>query len=277
MVFNGGGINMAPSSLDRAVTAQLRALLEGEPDKDHLNAALRLLAKWRAQLVSNTIIGRDGRTVQTGPFKGMDYAVTASEGGLAPRMIGCYEAGIAPVLEQIIAAAPARIIDVGSAEGYYAVGLARRLPDTEIWARDADPKARDKCAALAQANGVAGRVRIGAEIGGTDFDICTTAPTVVICDIEGAEDEVLDPTKAPGLLAADILVEVHEGMKPGLLNRITARFRVTHSITRLDRAEDAAALPDWMQDLSDMDRLIALWEWRAGPTPWLWMTAKARG
>jgi len=25
-----------------------------------------------------------------------------------------------------------------------------------------------------------------------------------------------------------------------------------------------------------MDRLMALWEWRIGPTPWLWMQARDR-
>jgi hypothetical protein len=29
-----------------------------------------------------------------------------------------------------------------------------------------------------------------------------------------------------------------------------------------------------MQELSDLDRLLALWEWRSGPTPWLWMEAQ---
>ena len=32
-----------------------------------------------------------------------------------------------------------------------------------------------------------------------------------------------------------------------------------------------SALPDWMAEMSDLDRLLALWEWRTGPTPWLWM------
>ena len=42
----------------------------------------------------------------------------------------------------------------------------------------------------------------------------------------------------------------------------------------IGRALDASGLPDWMESLSDLDRLIALWEWRSGPTPWLWMTRK---
>jgi len=28
-----------------------------------------------------------------------------------------------------------------------------------------------------------------------------------------------------------------------------------------------------LQVVCDLDRLIALWEWRTGPTPWLWMQA----
>ena len=51
------------------------------------------------------------------------------------------------------------------------------------------------------------------------------------------------------------------------------RFKASHHITRIGRQIDAR-LPDWMEELSDLDRLIALWEWRSGPTPWLWMQAK---
>ncbi|MFD1808583.1 hypothetical protein ACFSHQ_12170 [Gemmobacter lanyuensis] len=81
-------------------------------------------------------------------------------------------------------------------------------------ARDGDPRARALCAALATANGVAARVEIGGIIDHADLALCALAPTVVICDIEGAEVELLDPVGAPALLAADLLVEVHEGCVP---------------------------------------------------------------
>ena len=48
---------------------------------------------------------------------------------------------------------------------------------------------------------------------------------------------------------------------------LVARFAVTHHTTR----QIEARLPEWMEELSDLDRLIALWERREGPTPWLWM------
>ncbi|NJS39944.1 MAG: hypothetical protein HC783_14065 [Rhodobacteraceae bacterium] len=131
--------------------------------------------------------------------------------------------------------------------------------------------ARDRCARLAAENGVADRVLVGAEVSHADLAICAAAPTLVLCDIEGAEDALLDPAKAPALLQADILVEVHEAEAPGLLSRLTERFAATHSITRIDRQLLPDLLPAWTEGLSDLDRLLLLWEWRAGPTPWLWM------
>lgn len=267
---------MAPgrSERDAALAAHLARILGPEPGRADFTAALRLLAKWRSGLVANTVAARDGTTIPNGPFAGMHYTGPASEGGRAPRMLGLYEASLHPLIERIIDRAYPQVIDVGCAEGYYAVGLARRMPDARILARDADARARTLCADLARANDVEDRIEIGGAMAGADFDICHAADSVVICDIEGAEDAVLDPAAAPGLLAADILVEVHDCFAPGLSGRIAARFAATHQIQRLGRSLLPDALPGWMESYSDLDRLLALWEWRAGPTPWLWMTRK---
>lgn len=265
---------MPPSSLTLAAASGLRRLAEREPDAATLNAALRLLAKWRSEVVANTISARQGDRILSGPFKGMHYGVRASEGARAARLLGAYEASLAPVIEEAVARDYALVVDVGSAEGYYAVGLAQRLPRARILARDDNPKAQALCRALAALNGVAERVEIGGRMEHADFDLCLAQPSLVICDIEGGEDQLLNPALAPGLLKADILVECHDGMLPGMADRIAARFAASHDITRLGRVLDSAALPDWMEDWSDMDRLIALWEWRAGPTPWLWMRAR---
>lgn len=263
-----------PTPLTVRVTEDLRRLAEGEPSHDLLVAALRHLAKWRSHLVSETLTKMSGDTVLSGPFRGMKYAVRASEGTRSARLIGCYESALAPVVEQIVARAYPLVIDVGSAEGYYAVGLARRMDEARILARDDNPFAQNLCRKLAELNGVADRVEVGGVMTHADFDICTAQDSVVVCDIEGAEEDLIDPERAPGLLAADILVEVHEGMKPGLTEKIARRFRATHKVRRIERRIDDSGLPDWMHQLSDMDRLLAVWEWRAGPTPWLWMVRK---
>lgn len=260
-----------PSALTLAVTEQLQALLAEPPSAQSLTQSLRLLAKWRAKILANTMRKRDAPVVGHGPFKGMIYDTHASEGGYVPRRLGCYEASLAPVIEQIVARGYPLVIDIGAAEGYYAIGLARRMPQARIVARDSDPNARQLCADLAEANGVAERVDIGPEIDHAGLSIIGTGPTLMICDIEGGEDALLDLTASPELAAADILVEVHEGVHPGLTEALSARFESTHNVTRIDRALDATALPAWAEDLSDLDRLLMLWEWRASPTPWLWM------
>lgn len=254
-----------------AVAAELRRIAALDPAPRQLVAALRLLAKWRSGLVAATLAQRSGTRVLSGPFQGMDYCVAATEGGRAPRLLGVYEAGLAPVIEAAVARSYPLVIDVGCAEGYYAVGMALRLRRARILARDLDPRAQERCRALAKANGVAARVEIGGAMGPGDFAICTAQPTLVICDIEGAEDQLLNPEAAPGLRAADILVECHDGMVPGLSDRIAARFAESHHVTRIGRVLNATALPGWTEELSDLDRLLALWEWRASPTPWLWL------
>lgn len=261
----------APSALTQNATAALRKLLAADPPTPQmLESALRLLAKWRVQLLMNTEVKRGGHVVRAGPFAGLRYS-TASEGAGLARLLGAYEASLHPIFNEIIAGDYGLIFDIGAAEGYYAVGLALKIPQVRVLARDSNPKARALCAALAAENGVADRVEVGGEVTPADFALCAGQKTLVLCDIEGAEEALLDPGAAPGLLAADLLVEVHEVFHPGLLAKLTARFAESHHVQVLHRALAPDLLPAWAESLSDLDRLLMLWEWRMGPTPWLWM------
>ncbi len=265
-----------PSEITRAVSTQLQALLVKGPSQQSLEAAYRLMAKWRSHLIENTLIKRQGTRVHSGPFAGMEYPLRVTEGARPARLLGCYEVTLHPVINEVVERDYPLVIDVGSAEGYYAVGLACRMPNAKVVARDADRRAQQACQHLAEINGVADRVEIGGKVTHADFDMCLGINSVVICDIEGAEADLLDPEKARGLREADILVEVHDCFKPGLSDEIAGRFSSSHSVTTLPRRVDMAALPDWMEALSDLDRLTALWEWRLGPTPWLWMKKNGR-
>lgn len=264
------------SALSGEVYARLEALLRQEKSSENLNNILRLMSKWRANVVTNTLLKKSGQTVLSGPFQGMTYLAAGSEGSTSARILGTYEAALHPIIEKIIKRGYQQIIDVGCAEGYYAVGLAMRMPSARVIARDLNEKARAKCAHLASANGVSAQIDIGGVMGHSDFDICTRAKTLVICDIEGAEAQLLDPARAQGLASADILVEVHDCFTPGLSAQIAQRFEPTHKVRQIERSLSDAPLPAWMNGLSDLDRLIALWEWRMGPTPWLWMTRKGK-
>ena len=95
------------------------------------------------------------------------------------------------MIERIVAAPYERIVDIGCAEGYYAVGLALRMPGTRIFAFDINEKAQAACRNLATLNGVSDRVTVGGLFSGADF--ADYGGSCVICDIEGAERDAARP------------------------------------------------------------------------------------
>ena len=265
-------------TLHENVRKQLLRSLEQPTDNeiDQLNNAFRLLAKWRSILISNTIITSHNTHVLQGPMQGLDYVASGSEGCLAARLIGCYEQPLLAFVEEAIHTDYASVVNIGCADGYYAVGMARRMPKTKMWAYDINPAAQDACRQLAQKNDVSERVEIGALFGPENFAQFANEKTLVMCDIEGAEQELLDPTLAPELAGMDIIVESHECIINGLTQLLLDRFSVTHEITliRDTGQREFEVLPEGYENWANLDQLVATWEWRSGPTPWMVMKSK---
>lgn len=91
-------------TLRQIVENKLRQTLasKSELSNNDLNNLLRLLAKWRHTLITNTLIAQQGNVVQTGPFAGLRFVGQTSEGCSAPRLLGCYEHELHPHLERLI-------------------------------------------------------------------------------------------------------------------------------------------------------------------------------
>ena len=101
-------------------------------------------------------------TVRHGPFAGMRYPAAESVGSaLFPKLLGSYEQELHPWVERLCHNHYTEVVDVGCAEGYYAVGLALRLPGARVYAFDVSPHAMRRCADMARLNGVLDRVTIG--------------------------------------------------------------------------------------------------------------------
>jgi hypothetical protein len=241
---------------------------------EKLNNALRLLAKYRATLIQNTVVQQCGSTVQGGPFQGMQFVAQSAEGCHVPKLLGCYE----QELHAHILAAAGRgyqaVINIGAAEGYYAVGLARLMSAVRVFAYDTNAAAHPVCQSLAERNGVADRIVIGGAFAGEDFERFAAQRTLVMCDIEGGETDLLDPERYPALRAMDVIVELHDspGAKPSRL--IPERFGATHDVTMVRHGGQAVKLPALFDQLGHLDQLLAVWEWRSGPTPWAVMQAR---
>lgn len=271
--------NLAASSNRDAFHVGILSKLIGlakEPiaPKAALHNVLRLAAKHRALLLQNTLLSAFGPQILSGPFAGMTFVRNVAEGCCVPKLLGCYEQELHPYLEQAIARDYAHVLNIGVAEGYYAVGLARRMPKAKVFAFDIDENAQRTCAEVAKANGVAERVRVGGLFRGEDFASFATERTLLVCDIEGAEKALLDPRAYPALRKMDVIVELHDCIEPGLSATIPERFAATHDITLVKQTGRAAPLPPVFEQLSHLDQLLAVWEWRTGPTPWAIMKAR---
>jgi hypothetical protein len=260
--------------LDSSVLLQLAQLMEGGASaRKKLEAGLRLLAKWRSVLIQNTVLQEHGAVIQGGPFAGMKFVSRSAEGCHVPKLLGCYETE----LHRHLVAASKRdyeaLINIGAAEGYYAVGLGLLMKQPKIYAFERNPAAREICRAVAELNHVSDRLEIHGEFRGEDFAAFDGKRTLVICDIEGGERLLIDPDRYPALLGMDLIVELHEEFDPAVGAIIGERFRSTHQIEFVANAVTGMELPALFSKLGHLDQLLALWEWRSGPTPWVVMRA----
>ena len=264
-------------SFHNNIRQELACLFEtSEIDEEgQLNNGLHLLSKWRSVLIQNTWLQSQGTEVFHGPLIGLDFLRQSTEGCHLAKLLGSYEQPLQPFIEAAIQAQYSLILNIGCAEGYYAVGMARRMPATRVLAFDLDLNAQRVCTELIAKNKVTDRVTVGALFKPADFAQHMGQKVLVLCDIEGAERELLDPVNAPALLGMDVIVESHECLIPGITELLINRFKESHQITLVqdNGQRQLPPMPAWFNNLAHLDQLLATWEWRSGATPWLVMKA----
>ena len=229
------------------------------------------LAAYRSKLIANTILRRDGSRVQNGPFAGMHCIPGQTWSNFCNYLLGSYEADLHPHLVAFSKEELDVIIDIGCAEGYYAVGMALLCPSVQVFAHDISKTARAACLKMAEKNGVERRFSVGGEFTGSDFSKFTDVKTLLIMDVEGAELDLLDPALFPALKAMSIIVETHNMYRPNVTNILIERFRETHDVQVIKTSTTSVPVPEWLSDLGQLDQMIAVWEMRSGETPWLVM------
>jgi len=225
----------------------------------------------RARALTNGLRLLTGDKVCGGPFKDMILTNDALVAYQSPILLGCYEHELHPFFEGVIANNYERILNIGCSVGYYAVGLARRMPNVVVEAFDIDGPARNKCLAMAKANGVEDRVHISGEFFGKDFEKYADKKTLVLMDIEGAEKDLLNPEIFPALRKMDVLVELHDFGDPTISKTIIPHFDPSHTIeiikNRTSLPDLDALLPE-NYHLDPYDHMLLGWECREGKTPW---------
>ena len=143
------------------------------------------------------------------------------------------ESPLHPYLHKIIIdTAYDQVLNIGCAEGYYAVGIATAIPRSLVKAFDIDLVQRQRCKDNVIFNGLADRVKIEKAFNGELFNSFTQERVLVICDIEGHEAVSLGPRLGnEGLKRLDMIVELHEHSRPDIVDLFRERFSISHEIT----------------------------------------------
>jgi hypothetical protein len=223
--------------------------------------------------VNRRIIPALGEVVAEGPFAGMIYGKDIAEGCTVPKLLGCYEQELHPALYRAIEADYGAILNIGCAEGYYAVGLARVLPTARVFAWDIDSAAREKTIRNAAANGVADRILVEGAFDAAQLDAFDGQRTLVICDVEGAEFELLDPAQSRALAGLDLIVELHPSEERSE-REFAARFEATHDVEIIQPEARDPGRFSALTALPVLDRMFALVE-RLEATPWAVLRSKS--
>lgn len=219
--------------------------------------------------------------VRHGVFKGMKYPEAKSIGSVMfPKLLGCYERELDPTIEAICQREYAEIVDVGCAEGYYAVGLAMRIPTATVYAFDTNSEALQLCRDMSRLNGVEDRVVTNSYCGpDTLKSLPCTGKGLIFCDCEGFEKELFTKDNVSSLSHHDLVVEVHDGIDVGISSYIHDLFAATHQIEMIDPVSDTKRLRSYKyEELEQFDlatRLVLIGEFRVISTGWLYMTAPA--
>lgn len=203
------------------------------------------------------------RTVLAGPFAGMRIPREASWHAPPIYLVGTYERPLHPWILDAVHRTPSVVVDVGAADGYYAVGLARLLPDCVVYAFDLDPLAQQATRRTARMNDVTNVVTRG-RITPQALQRVLVRGAFVISDCEGYELELLDLESAPLLASAYIIVELHDTVAACASRTIPLRFGETHRIHMIGAANDTPEPWSHLAHLTQDDIVKSTCEGRTG-------------
>ena len=177
--------------------------------------------------------------VRRGPFAGMKYPSVARLGSAClPKLLGVYEQELHPILNGLKDRNYKEVLNVGCAEGYYAVGLAMLYPTSTVIAYDIDARQTAFCADLASLNGVGERVKTKAACTSqTLADFPFDGRGLVLCDCEGYERDLFTAEAVANLGNCDVLVELHDHIDLTITDKLVKLFEATHTSTFIESVD----------------------------------------
>jgi hypothetical protein len=258
----------ADSEGDLEGLRQRVAELEHELDQARLDPGL-----W----VAHRFVYEYGLTVRAGPFAGLTFVERAVYSPhladcLTAKLLGCFERELHPAIERAVGSGYSTFVNVGAAEGYYAVGLAMRVPGARVYAFELDEDRRELCREIARANRVEDRVEILGECD-ADWLAQLDSDCFAVVDCEGCEVGLLGARQAENLNNSELIVELHDFIDPRSTRSIAEAFSRTHDHEYVTAApRHSGEFPELNEMFGWRNRELAISELRAYPMGWALLT-----
>lgn len=214
-------------------------------------------------------------TVAHGPFKGLKLSSAKGWNSLdrAGILLGLYECELVELMEEAFSR-PRPFVDVGAADGYYAVGALTAGWCTKAVAFEASPERQALIEQTAELNGVADRLTILGEAS-EDFierardALGSTSDAVWLFDVEGAEFDLLSTRALSKLTNATVFVEVHRWADKNGERRAALETRAEHfSLKSFGTGPRDPGAFEELAHLSDDKRWLVCSERRRLPGLW---------
>lgn len=235
----------------------------------------------RARVLAH-ITGLYGNEVQYGPFKGMllGEKIWWSKFDVTTKLLGVYEQHIVHFLSEFYLDSTVPFIDIGAADGYYAVGVARRSWAKRVYAFEISEQGRSVLAVNARINNCLADIQINSEAKEEYLAeiISQYHSAFLLIDIEGAEYALLNSSTLELLKDCTMIIELHPRK---IENGWSKQQRLMEDATRwfdteiLVRETYTPNLFKELDDFTDEERLMAFSEGRKANGIWLLLQPKA--
>jgi hypothetical protein len=216
--------------------------------------------------IKQTIIFQSKNKVISGSFSGMAVnpnMTSWGDGDILTKLLGIYEEELNEKIEKAISLSPKRIVNVGCAEGYYAIGMKIRCPNSQVLAIDLSDRALECTLANADSNGIC-----------IDVDKKIPSPTsgdFWIIDIEGGEIQLLN--EASQWKNVCMLVEMHEWTNRSMCEIFKSKFEKTHTISVINQGSRDPNKFEFIRHFSDQEKWLLMSENRPEMMRWMFLEA----
>jgi hypothetical protein len=172
---------------------------------------------------------RHGKII-SGPFAGSKYVGKSVGSVFLPKVLGVYEKELHTAIYALQAKAIASIAIIGAAEGYYVIGFSKLFPHAKIFAYESEEEGRRLLAQNCALNNCNEKIKIEGFCDKKAFlDLLKNeAPQLIVMDIEGGEDELLNRDVLDLLKNSSMIVELHPWIAPGIKEKLIELLGGSH-------------------------------------------------